>query len=320
MTFKILSFDGGGIRGLISALLLKDLNDKYGVIDSADGVAGTSTGAMISLGLANDVSIETIIGKYEKEGETIFRANPDYTIFSLNPQCKYLNTGLKETVSAIVGDKLMNQSTKALAVVNTARLWNGKSWEPVHMSNISQNEYNGVKMVDAAMASAAAPTYFQPYEIPPYDYFADGGLYANNPSVTAIAEALHGKLVDDIKEIRVLSFGTGESPEGIPPTAFGKDHEPIKWGAGYWFAFTYANDTPAEALAMLALDASAKAATIQANEILGPDRIQRANFELCEPYQIDDWQKHEKLENWTKAHMDTPEWQQVRDWVSKNWK
>ncbi len=58
MAFKILSSDGGGIRGLITVLLIQNLDEDFDVISKADGFAGTSTGGLISLGLANGVAIK----------------------------------------------------------------------------------------------------------------------------------------------------------------------------------------------------------------------------------------------------------------------
>ena len=311
---------------MLSALLLQDLDNLHNVIDTADGVAGTSTGAVIALGLANDNSIQSIIDLYEQQGQAIFTKNPHYhhfSIFHFKPQCKYLNSGLKEIVHGLVGDLPMSASKKKLAVVNSSRLWNGRSWEPAHISNISKNDYKDLKMADAVMASAAAPTFFEPYEIPGLDgseYFADGAIYANNPSVTAIAEAITGRLVNNIEDFRVLSFGTGESPEGIPPEAFGRRHRPIKWGPLYWLWPKTSNHTPAAALLELAMDASAKAATIQAREMLGPNRFQRANFELSRSFPIDNWECWRDLKAQTEAHMETQAWKDVRDWVGTNWK
>ncbi|MFP3617169.1 patatin-like phospholipase family protein, partial [Paraburkholderia sp. SIMBA_050] len=68
MTFKILSCDGGGIRGLITALLIQDLDRRSQIIARADGFAGTSTGGLIALGLANGVSISEIVDIYRTKG------------------------------------------------------------------------------------------------------------------------------------------------------------------------------------------------------------------------------------------------------------
>ncbi|CAM8763542.1 hypothetical protein NCM_00942 [Burkholderia pseudomallei] len=68
MAFKILSCDGGGIRGLITALLIQDLDRRSGILAKADGFAGTSTGGLIALALARGVSISEVVDVYRNRG------------------------------------------------------------------------------------------------------------------------------------------------------------------------------------------------------------------------------------------------------------
>ena len=70
MSFKILCCDGGGIRGVITALLIQDLDKSFGIVAGANGFAGTSTGGLISLGLVNGVAIGDIVNVYENDGAT----------------------------------------------------------------------------------------------------------------------------------------------------------------------------------------------------------------------------------------------------------
>ncbi len=75
MAFKIICCDGGSIRGLMTALLLQDLDKQFGVVAKADGFAGTSTGGLIALGWASNIPINDIVSIYETQGSTIFRPN-----------------------------------------------------------------------------------------------------------------------------------------------------------------------------------------------------------------------------------------------------
>ncbi len=75
MTFRILSCDGGGIRGLITTLLIQDLDKRSGIIAKADGFAGTSTGGLIALGLARGAPIAEIVDIYRTQGAAIFKKN-----------------------------------------------------------------------------------------------------------------------------------------------------------------------------------------------------------------------------------------------------
>ena len=90
MSYKIIAFDGGGIRGLVSALLLKELDPNGELVKGTNLFAGTSTGSFLALALADDVPLDTIIEMYQQKGSFIFEeaamdwgcANP----FSLEEQ------------------------------------------------------------------------------------------------------------------------------------------------------------------------------------------------------------------------------------------
>ena len=175
-------------------------------------------------------------------------------------------------------------------------------------------------MVDAALATSAAPTYFPPYPIGRLGFFADGGTFANNPSVTAISEAL---LETDIQNIRVLSLGTGEIPEGIQPAALGASgRDPLRWGVISWmWPLTWPSggtQVPATALLNLTLDLTAEVASLQAKQIL-KDNYCRGNFALQNPIALDDWQRVPELINATQLYLQSPEWQVIRQWVKVNW-
>src|SRR5262250_489317 len=75
MSFFLISCDGGGIRGILTALLLQDLDKRYGIITKSDGFVGTSTGGLIALGLAANVPISDIVALYQSKGKEIFIPN-----------------------------------------------------------------------------------------------------------------------------------------------------------------------------------------------------------------------------------------------------
>jgi len=129
--------------------------------------------------------------------------------------CQYVSTGLQKIANQLLGSQKLS-SVQRFVAVNSARLWNPdvNSWEPSTLSNGKSNAYREVNIVDAALATSAAPTYFPPHEIPGFGYFADGGVFANNPTVVGVAEALANGLVSDLGSLRVLSLGTGTSPVG----------------------------------------------------------------------------------------------------------
>jgi hypothetical protein len=329
MTFKILSCDGGGIRGLITALLIQDLDRRSQIIARADGFAGTSTGGLIALGLANGVSISEIVDIYRTKGSVIFQENDAWlaqkqaveqgTVFA-GPgffQCQYVNTGLQQIARSLVGNGKLADLSRFVAI-NSARLWDPsvKSWAPCTLSNGNGNTYRNVSLFDAALATSAAPTYFPPYEIAGLGYFADGGVFANNPSLSAIAEALASRRAGSLDDMRLLSLGTGTSPAGIPPSAVGN---PLDWGVSTWLWPAESGNVPAAALLGLTMDTTAMVAAQQAGQILNAN-YQRGNFVLSQFIGLDDWHKAPELEKETQAYMRTAEWQRVCQWVEQFWR
>ncbi|KGU75330.1 patatin-like phospholipase family protein [Burkholderia pseudomallei] len=332
MAFKILSCDGGGIRGLITALLIQDLDRRSGILAKADGFAGTSTGGLIALALARGVSISEVVDVYRNRGGEIFQesgawleqratiaTDASFAAFA-GPglfACQYVNTGLKRIAQELLRGGDLTELHR-LTVINSSRLWDPalRSWSACTFSNASGNAYRHVALVDAALATSAAPSYFPPYEVPSLGYFADGGLFANNPSMTAVSEALASRLGGELGNLRVLSFGTGISQAGIRPSAIG---DPLRWGVTTWFWPFESHDVPASALLGLTLDTTAMLATQQATQLLGGG-YRRANFVLGETVGLDDWRKASLLESETAAYMKTPAWEGVCQRVDANWR
>jgi hypothetical protein len=332
MTFKILSCDGGGIRGLVTALLIKDLDSSFNVISRADGFAGTSTGGLISLGLAKGVSIDDIIGIYKNQGSTIFTGNDDFldarkagagVAHSIEEMtsgpgyfsCQYTNTGLIQVAESLMGNSSLKDMSKYVSV-NSVRLWDKNEWTSATLSNSAKSPYLDVKMSDAALATSAAPTYFPPYQIGELGFFADGGTFANNPSVTAVADAMAGGRFSSLSDARVLSLGTGTASQGIAPSSI---PTPLDWGVNYWMYPWKYNGVPAMALLNMMMDCTADVATVEASNLLG-DGFCRGNVPLNKAYPLDDWKHISVLELATAAHIKSDEWKAVRKWVSSNWK
>jgi uncharacterized protein len=332
MTFKIICCDGGGIRGLMTALLLQDLDKQFGVVAKADGFAGTSTGGLIALGLANNIPINDIVSIYETEGSTIFEPNgwmpEEKKKECLAPQsieefvtgpgvlsCQYTNAGLISIAKGLFGSKSLSEAKKYVAI-NTARLWNGSSWEPATFSNAAGNAYADVMMRDAALATSAAPTYFPPYQIDNLGYFADGGTYANNPSMSAIADALKGGRADALGNVLALSLGTGLVPQGIVSSSIS---HPLNWGVTHWM-WPYAFDkVPPTALINLMMDCTSQAVTVEAqNLLLG--NFCRGNVPMPKAIGLDEWKQVGTLKQYATAYMNSAQWQQVRTWVGAVWR
>ena len=348
MTFRLLSCDGGGIRGYISSTLIQNLNTATdgALLGKADGFAGTSTGGLISIGLGAGVPIDTLVDIYKNRAATIFTRNDrwkDAEEAEADPQkerlraagreegifsgpgyfsCEYVSTGLANIMADHVGSKTFGQVTDRMIAVNTAQLWDTDvtpaRWAPVTLNNLKVgNDYSSLQLVDAALATSAAPTYFPPHQIGPMGYFADGGTFANNPVMNGIEVALNGGRATSLDDIQVVSIGTGITPAGVKPSQIG---DPLGWGALDWlWPLETSSGVPALALLNLTLDLSAQNAGEVTARLLGGNLV-RINPELKKPVPLDGYspEDYDRMNAAIEHAMDAPEWQRAIDLV-KGW-
>lgn len=203
---RILAIDGGGIRGCYSAHLLKRIHAEFQIdwVAHFDLIVGTSTGSIIAAGLAAGVSIDDIAKLYESNGAEIFRRK--WWGLGGMLRARYDAKRLEELLAEVFGDRKLSETRTALALPSTD-IGNGR----VHVFKSSYDETfvrdKNVRLSDAVLASCAAPTFFNPRTVGNY-LLADGGLWANNPSLLAIVEAQR-RFKADIADIKVLSIGTG---------------------------------------------------------------------------------------------------------------
>ena len=237
---KILSIDGGGIRGVIPAVVLADIEHRTGrpVTELFDLVAGTSTGGILALGLARPgdgggpaYDAAALVGLYEEHGATIFRRSPWRRFIALENLLdeKFPADGLESVLRRYFGDTTMSQALTEVLVT---------SYDIEHRQPYLFKRHKARSdprrewpMWRAARATSAAPTYFEPASLPyngGKDHLAlvDGGLYANNPAMCGYVEAR--KLWPDEKDFLVVSLGTGELTRSIP-------YDDAKdWGLAKW--------------------------------------------------------------------------------------
>lgn len=334
MTFRILSCDGGGIRGLITALLIQNLDESFGIVEKTDGFAGTSTGALIALALASGIPLDGIVNIYLNDGSNIFVPNGELRArnakrpvagrkanlrtFGSGPgalECHYKDTGLSALVETLFKEQRL-RDLKPYVAVNAAQLWDGRSWKGVTLSNSARNEYRDVFVKDAALATSAAPTYFPPHRVGSFGYFADGATFANNPSMSAISDAMASGYVNSVADFRVLSLGTGYVRQGIPPKDIG---DPLTWGAVRWmWPFPYNSVVPPMPLLELFMAATSAAITTEARNLLGPN-FARGDVLLKQAVGLDEWKKVKVLKRLTEVYIKSADWEKVRDWVANYW-
>ena len=188
---KILSIDGGGIKGVFAAQFLADIEEECSVriCDYFDIITGTSTGAIIACGLSLGISAKEILELYLDKGEYIFNGNKFWRMLRCVINSKYENTNLKECLENVFGDKLLGESNTRL-LIPTFNLETGRVeiFKTSHHQNYAR-DYK-MKIVDVLLSTTAAPTYFPAYSFKNRGRFVDGGVGANNPSQIAVIEAI----------------------------------------------------------------------------------------------------------------------------------
>ena len=204
-TFRILALDGGGTRGIYTAQILTKIEQTFGVQIRTcfDLVAGTSTGAILAGAVVSDIPMHDILGLFETETPHIFRRRWYRTPLFFS---KYRREPLAQALAAhLPATPLGNIDTPL--VITSSNIAKGV----VHIFRSSHGDEGSDKdlsLRDAILASCAAPIFFSPKSV--HDaLFADGALWANNPSTIAIAEAVSG-FDRTPADIRMLSIGTGQ--------------------------------------------------------------------------------------------------------------
>lgn len=220
--FKILTIDGGGIKGLYSSKILEHIEDQYNckIADYFDMICGTSTGGIIALGLSLGVKAMELSKLYEENGIWIFpKQNRIFAaIKQLLLSGKYSDKQLRKSLTETFGDKRIKDCQNLLCIPSysytDARPWVFK--KDHKEGDLSRD--NEAYCVDVALATSAAPTYFPLAEIEYFDskQFVDGGIWANNPSLVGFLEAIRF-FVGEKKEynaLKILSISSLTSPKG----------------------------------------------------------------------------------------------------------
>ena len=238
--YRILAFDGGGIRGVITAVWLARLEAKLGspIADHFDLVAGTSTGGILAAAVGLKIPATDMIDLYRKRGRDIFPAtwsrlwNRLGRTFSQGVSApKYSEAGLERVLADVLGDRLFSDLCIKPTLITS---YNTLTRTALVFKN-SKPEHQPLMLRDLLRATSAAPTYFPAHvmEVDGADVcLIDGGVVANNPTACAIAEAARWNDSHDaglsLRDFIVASFGTGHVTR--PITA----EQAREWGALEW--------------------------------------------------------------------------------------
>jgi hypothetical protein len=219
--FRILSLDGGGIKGAFTASILATWEEYTGlrIADHFDLVAGTSTGGIIALAVALGMPARTILDFYRNDGPKIFPTRGWPTRLGLAVshllQSKYSREPLKRALVNVFGDKTLSDARCRLILPAYDAL-RGRIFlfKTAHHPNLSFDK--AVTAVDAALATSAAPTYFSPAEVPTQEGnpYVDGGVWANCPTLAALIEAVHFLNIP-LNDLDILSVGTTKEPTAL---------------------------------------------------------------------------------------------------------
>lgn len=307
--FRILSLDGGGIRGAFAAGYLAEIER---VVDRPIGeyfdlIAGTSTGGIIAAGLAFRVPAGTIEEFYRDHGSRIFlrrwrrpsrwpspikwldwlcRIPFRIVIWILNlplrfllgldwgwiARTKYSEEELVAAMRELLGERTLERSENRLLIPSiNVKKGQTKVFKTPHLEKLYlDREY---RVVDVLRATSAAPTYFPHATIDPGSAYVDGGLWANNPTMVAVVESM--AIARDGRQP-----GDDESTFDLESThALSIGTGSSKFFAappGSWAGIAWWN--PSRLLNLISLSQS-QGAQFQANYLLG-DRLERVEFDL----------------------------------------
>lgn len=232
--FKILSLSGGGYRGLYTAEVLKELENHLKAQNPNDCIAnyfnlitGTSIGGIIALALAYEIPAEDIAKIFDDKGKDIFTEQSKFNFGGIF-KAKYNSDILKNILLDWFGDALIGD-LKHPVVIPAVDYTTGfpVTFKTAHHDTFKRDWKQ--KIVDVALATSAAPTYFKRHRIGENEYI-DGGLFANSPSLVGLHEA-EIFFKHPINQVKILSIGTLSSKKTINPKT-NKKGGLTDWGEG----------------------------------------------------------------------------------------
>lgn len=264
--YRVLALDGGGMRGLYTAKLLEILAQRFddqftGSIQPDIGAAfdlicGTSTGAILACALAAGVPLDRVRHLYSHEGATIFpdpipKTDARGTIGELyipllwkwawkeRSKAAGCASHLHAVLSEIFGEEDLGDVFNRRSIGLCIPTVNAVKHHPVVLKTPhipEKHRDNKCKLADVCMSSSAAPIFLPLHPVEDADepkskqFYADGGLWANNPVMVGVIEAL--QVTEGKRPIHVTSAGTCSIPTGDPAAVMNPDWGIAQWRAG----------------------------------------------------------------------------------------
>ena len=297
--FRILSIDGGGIRGVYPAAFLAGLERRYlggeSVARYFDLIAGTSTGGILAMGLGAGITAAGLRDLYVHRGCEIFppimpRGLEGFLRWFRSAcqvfKYRYDRKALKEILQETLGDRKLGEAQTRLCIPSfDGRYGEVYIFKTPHHPDFRKDARES--MTKVAEATSAAPTFFRPLEDGGYT-FVDGGVWANNPIMIGLVDALTCFTVE-AEQVRILSLGCGDDPYIV-------DRRKIV-GGGIWAW---------RDVIFAAMRLQSQNAVGQAGLLIGADRIVRIDAPTTEAkIEMDDWRRAvDELPGAAKAAID----------------
>ena len=234
--YRVLALDGGGIRGLIPAEVLVEIESHTGrrICELFDLVAGTSTGGILALGLTKPdgnggpaFTAEDMCDLYLKDGRRIFPHSVFRKLRTLDGliDARYPAAPIERLLAERFGKTMLSQALTEVVIPSYDLSAPGPYFFKREYARNETEDWD-VAMAMVARATSAAPTYFDPAMLPPatghrHHSLVDGGTFANNPTLSGYVDAL--RLKREARRILVVSIGTG-----LPPQTPGSGPIPIE--------------------------------------------------------------------------------------------
>lgn len=247
--FRVLALAGGGLRGAFAIGLLSEIEKRIDgeLSDYFDLITGTSTGAITAASLCKGISAAEVEAFYDKHSEQIFHPRdpfkPRHYLRPVYPmlrwylrlrggqnldhffQSRYCPYRLAESMKDGFGDDTLADVTKCRLLIPAVNLTDGITcvFRTPHLP-VQRAEYDW-RVADVIVAACAAPTYFPHKRLPDGKKYADGGLWAVDPGIVGLSEAIRIMTSNgaarsegfDTSRIRMLSIGTGQSTYSLSP-------------------------------------------------------------------------------------------------------
>jgi hypothetical protein len=285
MTVRILSLDGGGIRGYFSALLLARLErERPGFVSHFDLLAGTSTGSIIALGLAAERSAAVLAELYARNAPRIFETSFGERLRDANGLIgpRYSTRRLAAVLRNVFGDLRLGD-LKRRVLVPVFRLDDAnpdsarRRWRPELLHNFPvPTGAPDLLAYRAALYSSAVPAIFAPS-----DGYVDGGVFAANPTLCAVTLTQDASVTGEkpaLSDLEALSVGSGLAPLHI-------GSEGGDWGLAQW----------ARPLLGLMLDGGVEMVDYQCRQFLGSNYHRLNPWLEGEPIRLDDAEAFPRL-------------------------